>query len=98
MRLADKICIVTGAAQGIGAATAAKFAAEGATVIPCDRHAPRDGYAVDVTDRPDVVVGDEVELWGRNIAVTDVATRAGTISYELLTGVSARVPRIYEVK
>ncbi|WP_348754077.1 3-oxoacyl-[acyl-carrier-protein] reductase, partial [uncultured Aquincola sp.] len=35
-RLKDKICIVTGAAQGIGLATATKFAAEGATVIVCD--------------------------------------------------------------
>jgi 3-oxoacyl-[acyl-carrier protein] reductase len=51
MRLKDKICIVTGAAQGIGAATVAKFAAEGATVIGCDRHPPPGGYAVDVTDR-----------------------------------------------
>jgi acetoacetyl-CoA reductase len=51
MRLRNKICIVTGAGQGIGAATAAKFAAEGATVIGCDRHPPADGYAVDVTDR-----------------------------------------------
>jgi 3-oxoacyl-[acyl-carrier protein] reductase len=56
MRLKDKICIVTGAAQGIGAATVAKFALEGAIVIGCDRRAqPIDGatetYAVDVTDR-----------------------------------------------
>jgi 3-oxoacyl-[acyl-carrier protein] reductase len=59
MRLKDKICIVTGAAQGIGAATVAKFAAEGATVIGCDRRAePIAGaartFAVDVTDRAQV--------------------------------------------
>ncbi|MFZ5548584.1 MAG: 3-oxoacyl-ACP reductase FabG [Pseudomonadota bacterium] len=35
-RLNDKICIVTGAAQGIGLATALKFAQEGAVVIVCD--------------------------------------------------------------
>ena len=56
MRLKNKICIVTGAAQGIGAATCAKFAAEGATVIGCDRRAEMlsDAYErhqVDVTDR-----------------------------------------------
>jgi len=36
MKLANKIAIVTGAAQGIGLATALKFAKEGATVIVCD--------------------------------------------------------------
>jgi len=59
MRLKDKICIVTGAAQGIGAATAAKFAAEGAIVVACDRRADRiagaeESFAVDVTDREQV--------------------------------------------
>ena len=36
MRLQNKVCIITGAAQGIGLATAVKFAAEGAIVIACD--------------------------------------------------------------
>ena len=36
MRLKDKICIVTGGAQGIGLATAVKFSREGATVAVCD--------------------------------------------------------------
>ena len=35
-RLLKKVCLITGAAQGIGLATALKFAAEGATVIVCD--------------------------------------------------------------
>jgi 3-oxoacyl-[acyl-carrier protein] reductase len=46
MRLTDKICIVTGAAQGIGLATALKFAREGATVVVCDIHAEAVGQAV----------------------------------------------------
>jgi len=59
MRLKNKICIVTGAAQGIGAATVRKLAAEGAIVIGCDRRAdPVEGaaetWAVDVTDRSQV--------------------------------------------
>jgi 3-oxoacyl-[acyl-carrier protein] reductase len=59
MRLKNKICIITGAAQGIGAATVAKFAAEGATVIGCDRRASTiagaaDVFEVDVTDRVQV--------------------------------------------
>ena len=36
MRLKDKIALVTGAAGDIGAATAKRFAEEGATVILCD--------------------------------------------------------------
>ena len=36
MRLKNKVSIITGAAQGIGLATALKFAAEGAIVIVCD--------------------------------------------------------------
>jgi 3-oxoacyl-[acyl-carrier protein] reductase len=72
MRLKDKICIVTGAAQGIGAATVAKFADEGAIVIGCDlRPATIAGaaktYAVDVTDRAqvDAMVAAVKEEFGR---------------------------------
>lgn len=36
MRLQNKIAIITGAGQGIGEATAIKFAKEGATVVVCD--------------------------------------------------------------
>lgn len=54
-----------------------------------------DMLAVDLTDAPDARVGDAVELWGRTVGVDEVASCAGTISYELLTGVTARVPRKY---
>ena len=72
MRLKNKVCVVTGAAQGIGAATCAKFAAEGAIVIGCDRRAePVAGaaemFAVDVTDRAqiDAMVAAVMQRHGR---------------------------------
>lgn len=54
-----------------------------------------DMLAVDLTGVGDAKVGDTVELWGANIPVDEVAAHAGTIGYELLTGVTSRVPRIY---
>ncbi|HZQ82629.1 MAG TPA: SDR family oxidoreductase [Gaiellaceae bacterium] len=48
MRLAGKVCIVTGAASGIGRAAAELFGAEGATVVAADLDGT--AYRVDVTD------------------------------------------------
>jgi alanine racemase len=53
-----------------------------------------DVIAVDVTGA-EVVAGDRVELFGPNRPLDDAATAAGTISYELLTSITARVPRRY---
>lgn len=53
-----------------------------------------DVCAVDVTGL-DVAVGDRVELYGANRMIDDAATAADTISYELLTSITARVPRVY---
>ncbi|WP_280478014.1 SDR family NAD(P)-dependent oxidoreductase, partial [Nocardia asiatica] len=39
-RFTDRVAVVTGAAQGIGAATALRLAAEGAAVAVLDRNAP----------------------------------------------------------
>ena len=36
MRLKNKIALITGSAQGLGAAIAERFAGEGATVLICD--------------------------------------------------------------
>lgn len=51
-RLEDKVCIVTGAGSGIGRATAALFAAEGATVVAADIDSSREGvtHVADVSD------------------------------------------------
>lgn len=50
---------------------------------------------VDITDLPDVQIGDEVEIFGEHQSVDMLARQADTISYELLCAVSPRVPRVY---
>jgi alanine racemase len=50
---------------------------------------------VDVTDCGDVVPGARALVFGPQRPVTELARRAGTIPYELLTGISARVRRLY---
>ena len=50
---------------------------------------------IDLTDCPRVQVGDEVEIFGKNNSVGELAALAGTIPYELVCAVSKRVPRVY---
>ncbi|MBI3979968.1 MAG: alanine racemase [Chloroflexi bacterium] len=58
-----------------------------------------DQCVVDVTDLPDVRLDDEVVLIGRQgdaeVSATEVAEQAGTIAYEIFTGLTPRVPRVY---
>lgn len=54
-----------------------------------------DMITVDVTNVANVNLGDVVELWGENLSVEVVAEHMNTINYELLTCVSARVPKVY---
>ncbi|MDY0067362.1 MAG: alanine racemase [Steroidobacteraceae bacterium] len=49
--------------------------------------------AIDVTDLPDVAVGEEVVLFGAGLPVERVAASVGTIGYELLCRVTPRVRR-----
>jgi NAD(P)-dependent dehydrogenase (short-subunit alcohol dehydrogenase family) len=65
MRLANKICIVTGAASGIGAATAQRFIDEGATV-----------YAADVVAER----RDDGALHDRQLEVSDLEQWAALVS------------------
>ncbi len=50
---------------------------------------------IDITDIPGIVEGGAVEIFGRNLPVEQVAKWAGTIAYEVLTGISQRVKRVY---
>lgn len=54
-----------------------------------------DMLMVDITHLPTVQIGSKVVLWGQDgPSVDEVAQAAGTIGYELLCAVAARVPRI----
>jgi alanine racemase len=54
-----------------------------------------DQMMVDVTGSPQVAEGDEVELFGPNLPVEEVANTAHTIVWEVLTGITPRVLRCY---
>lgn len=76
-----------------------------ASVIVRGRLAPvvgrvsMDVAAIDVTDVPAAAPGDLVTLIGQEdglcITASELAELAGTISYEIITGISKRVPRTY---
>ncbi len=50
---------------------------------------------IDLTDAPNVDVGDEIEVFGKHISVNDLADLADTVAYEVTCAVSRRVPRVY---
>lgn len=56
-----------------------------------------DMITVDVTDLPEHVAmrGAEVELMGAHVTADDLAARAGTIPYEIFTGLGSRFARVY---
>ncbi len=57
-----------------------------------------DQFMVDVTEIPNVKIGDEVILFGSDkISIDDAARHLQTINYEITCLVSERVPRIYKI-
>ena len=58
-------------------------------------HICMDMCMIDVTDLPQLRVGDEIEVFGEHQLIESAAKQCGTISYELLCAVSKRVPRYY---
>lgn len=67
----------------------------GSRLAPVTGMVCMDMIMVDVTDIPDVKEGDEVEIFGSQLPVKKIAEWAETIPYEIMTGVSQRVKRIY---
>ncbi|NNC61415.1 MAG: alanine racemase, partial [Eudoraea sp.] len=53
-----------------------------------------DMLMIDVTNI-DCAEGDEVIIFGEGQSAEQFASFAGTISYELLTGLAPRIPRLY---
>jgi alanine racemase len=55
-----------------------------------------DLLTIDVTEVPGLVTrGAEVEIIGPHMTLEDMAARAGTASYEILTSLGNRFTRIY---
>jgi Alr-MurF fusion protein len=50
---------------------------------------------IDVTNIQDVNVGDTVTVFGNGLPIQQIAQWAKTISYEIMTGISERVQRVY---
>ncbi|UVK78892.1 MAG: alanine racemase 2 [Sodalis sp. Ffu] len=51
-----------------------------------------DMLMVDLQPCPQARIGSPVEFWGNHIKIDDVATRAGTLGYELMSSLAPRVP------
>ena len=72
-----------------------------AEMIVCGKRCPTVGNVcmdvtfVDVTDCPEAQEGDNVEIFGRNLPVTELSGALGTICYEVISTVSTRVKRMY---
>jgi len=66
--------------------------------VPVAGRVCMDMTMLDVTDVPAVAEGDEVVLLGaqgsERITADDIAVKTGTIAYEVLCGIGARVPRV----
>ena len=71
----------------------------GRTRCPIIGRVCMDVSVVELTDAANVSVGDEVVLIGKQgdveITVDEIACRAGTISYEILTQIGQRVKRVF---
>lgn len=69
------------------------------TRVPIIGRISMDMTTVDLTGVPDAEPGDVVTVigadGGEEITLDEVARRCGTISYEVLTGLTPRLPRVY---
>jgi len=95
--------VAVGYADGYLRAASASDLAPGGNAIVAEKRCPLAGrvsmdlLAIDITDLPDNSTrrGDLATLIGDEITVDDVAKAAGTIGYEVLTGLGRRYHRVY---
>lgn len=64
-------------------------------LVPVIGNVCMDMTMIDITDVPDVKEGDTVEIFGKNLPVQQLAAWADSIAYEIMTGISQRVKRVY---
>jgi len=64
-------------------------------IYPTVGHVCMDMTMIDISGADDVGLDDEVLVFGTGHPIIDVAKAADTIPYEIMTGISQRVPRIY---
>lgn len=60
--------------------------------VPVAGRVSMDMITVDLTSAPRATVGSDVELWGGNLPIDEVANLCGTVGYELMCALAARVP------
>ena len=61
--------------------------------VPLVGRVSMDMITVDLTEVPTARVGSAVELWGDVVPIDEVAECAGTVGYELMCALAARVPQ-----
>ena len=64
-------------------------------LVPVIGNVCMDMTMIDVTDLPSLKEGDHLEVFGKNLPVQVVAGWADTVPYEIMTGISQRVKRVY---
>ncbi len=78
-----------------------RYAPSGTPVFIHDTHVPivgrvsMDLISIDLTELPNTKIGTEVEVFGPNLSINEVASWCDTIPHTLMTGLTSRVPRDY---